>query len=120
LWGLFGAAWAAHTVFSGTAPPPAATPQPTAHTTVPVRPNTQGTTHVVWPATIKLLGEEIEFAGIPTLPIMITCLFKKEDCALLQADKWRAVVMDAIKKVLLKFKPQAISIGQTKDAKDQG
>jgi hypothetical protein len=97
-------------------PPHAATPQPTACTTVPVRPS--GTTPVVRPATIKLLGEEIELTGGPTLPITITCLFKKEDHALLRADERHAVVEDAIKKVLLKFKPQAISMGSTRDTKD--
>jgi hypothetical protein len=36
----------------------------------------------------------------------------------LRADKQRAVVEDATKKVLPKFKPQAISMGGTKDTKD--
>jgi hypothetical protein len=51
---------------------------------------------------------------MPTLLITITCLFKKEDRVLLQADERRAVVEDAIKKVLPKFKLQAISICGTK------
>jgi hypothetical protein len=114
--GLFGAARAARTALSGTTLPPAATPQPTACTTVLVRPSSQGTTPVVQrPETINLLGEEIKFSGAPTLPITITCLFKKEDCALLWADEQRAVVEDAIKKVLPKFKLQAISMGGTKE-----
>jgi hypothetical protein len=50
---LFGAARAACTALSGMNLPPAATPQPTACTTVPVCPSTQGTTPVVRPATIK-------------------------------------------------------------------
>jgi hypothetical protein len=115
--GLFGAARAACTAPYGTPPTPAATPQPTARTAVLVCP-TSTTPVVQRPATINLLGEEIEFTGAPTLPITITCLFKKEDRALLRADEQRAIVEDAIKKVLPKFKPQAISIGSNKDTKD--
>jgi hypothetical protein len=37
---------------------------------------------------------------------------------LLRADERCAVVKDAIKKVLPKIKPQAISMGGTKDTKD--
>jgi hypothetical protein len=62
--GLFSTAQAACTTLSGMTLPPAATPQPTALTTAPVRPLTQGRTPVVRLATIKLLGEEIKLAGV--------------------------------------------------------
>jgi hypothetical protein len=55
---------------------------------------------------------------VPTLLITITCLFTMEDCALLRADEQCAIVKDAIKNVLLKFKPQVISIGGTKNSED--
>jgi hypothetical protein len=97
---------------------PTATPLQTTQTTAPVRPQRQGTTPVVKPATIKLLGEEIEFSGMPSLPTSTTCLFKKEDHASLQADEHHAIAKDAITKVLSKFKLQANSLGGNKVTKD--
>jgi hypothetical protein len=92
-----------------------ATPLQTTQTTAPVRPQRQCTIPIVQPATIKLLGEEIKFSGMPSLSTSTTCLFKKENHASLQADARHAIVEEAIKKVLLKFKLQAISICGNKD-----
>jgi hypothetical protein len=78
---------AACTAFTGMAPTPTAIPQQTTQATAPVFPQRQGTTPFIQPATIKLLREEIEFSGMPNLAVTTTCLFKKEDCSCLQADK---------------------------------
>jgi hypothetical protein len=115
---MLGAAQAACTPFTGIAPAPTAIPQ-TTQATAPVRLQRQGTTPVVLPATTKLMmEEEIEFSGVPNLPIMTTCCSRRRiDPVYGQKN---AVLLSRMlsRRFCRKFKLQAISLGSNKGTKD--